>query len=425
MARNMRLSICVPSRNRQYYFQKTIEGLLRSKRDDLEFVLVDNSDDPSVMNDYMRAHEGDPRIVYLPSAERTLPMIENWERTLAAATGDWVTVIGDDDFIDPDVMTVLKKVVAVNPETEAFAWSVVAYSWPSPDQKSTSIHVPFNSFVVKVPREQLLKRMFGWYEATTVPTSGYSIYHSAVSRDLLDRIRRKYGGRYFEHPVIDYDMAMKVMVEGKHFAFCQRTFSVMGSCPESNSFSIGKLADIKKKVDIFMAELGRNFDDDPLLKDFPFQSILGVTASIGICQQWFRAKYKLTYDGWEKNFARSCAFNTEMFRDEESFNIVRDGYRTAFKNWRRGKFLEHFQPVFKDARYGLQLSGSNVTGTFIRSDIAGVTTPVELLDVINGMIRPADQVEVRPDGLRFPWEEEMLTPVGEKRPIQTMQKRVA
>lgn len=425
MARNMRLSICVPSRNRQYYFQKTIEGLLRSTRDDLEFVLVDNSDDPSVMNDYMRAHEGDPRIVYLPSADRTLPMIENWERTLAAATGDWVTVIGDDDFIDPDVMTVLKKVVAVNPETEAFAWSVVAYSWPSLGQKSTSIHVPFNSFVVKVPREQLLKRMFGWYEATTVPTSGYSIYHSAVSRDLLDRIRRKYGGRYFEHPVIDYDMAMKVMVEGKHFAFCQRTFSVMGSCPESNSFSIGKLADIKKKVDIFMAELGRNFDDDPLLKDFPFQSILGVTASIGICQQWFRAKYKLTYDGWEKNFARSCAFNTEMFRDEESFNIVRDGYTTAFKNWRRGKFLEHFQPVFKDARYGLQLSGSNVTGTFIRSDIAGVTTPVELLDVINGMIRPADQVEVRPDGLRFPWEEEMLTPVGEKRPIQTMQKRVA
>ena len=33
------------------------------------------------------------------------------------------------------------------------------------------------------------------------------------------------------------------------------------------------------------------------------QSQGAVTASIGICQQWFRAKYKLTYDGWEKNFA--------------------------------------------------------------------------------------------------------------------------
>lgn len=425
MAEKTRLSICVPSRNRQYYFQKTIEGLLRSKRDDIEFVFVDNSDDPSVMNDYMRTHAGDQRIVYLPSTDRTLPMIENWERTLAAATGDWVTVIGDDDYIDPDVMIVLKKVLAANPETEAFAWGVATYSWPSPGQRNTSIHVPFNSFVVKVPRDQLLKRMFGWFEATTVPTSGYSIYHSAVSRDLLGRIRRKYGGRYFEHPVIDYDMAMKVMVEGKHFAFCQRTFSVMGSCPESNSYSIGKLADIKRKVDIFMAELGRNFDDDPLLRDFPFQSILGVTASIGICQQWFRAKYKLTYDGWEKNFAKSCALNTEMFRDEESFNIVREGYATAFRNWRRGKFLEHFQPVFKDMRFSLQISGSNLAGTFIRSDIAGVKTPVELLDVINGLIRPADQVEVRPDGLRFPWEEELMTPVGEKRPIQITQKRIA
>lgn len=275
MAEKTRLSICVPSRNRQYYFQKTIEGLLRTGRDDIEFVFVDNSDDPSVMNDYMRAHAGDPRIVYLPSTDRTLPMIENWERTLAAATGDWVTVIGDDDYIDPDVMVVLKKVLAANPETEAFAWGVATYSWPSPGQRNTSIHVPFNSFVVKVPRDQLLKRMFGWFEATTVPTSGYSIYHSAVSRQLLDRIRRKYGGRYFEHPVIDYDMAMKVMVEGKHFAFCQRTFSVMGSCPESNSYSIGKLADIKKKVDIFMAELGRNFDDDPLLRDFPLPEHTG------------------------------------------------------------------------------------------------------------------------------------------------------
>ena len=69
MAEKTRLSICVPSRNRQYYFQKTIEGLLRSKRDDIEFVFVDNSDDPSVMNDYMRAHAGDPRIVYLPSTD--------------------------------------------------------------------------------------------------------------------------------------------------------------------------------------------------------------------------------------------------------------------------------------------------------------------------------------------------------------------
>ena len=62
MVETMRLSICVPSRNRQFYFQKTIEGLLRNKRDDIEFVFVDNSDDPSIMNDFMRAYADDPRV---------------------------------------------------------------------------------------------------------------------------------------------------------------------------------------------------------------------------------------------------------------------------------------------------------------------------------------------------------------------------
>ena len=95
------LSICVPSRNRQVYFQETIKSLLVSERDDVEFVLADNSDDPSIMNGFMQAFAGDRRIRYLRSAKTTLSMMDNWERALAAATGRFVAFIGDDDYIDP------------------------------------------------------------------------------------------------------------------------------------------------------------------------------------------------------------------------------------------------------------------------------------------------------------------------------------
>lgn len=418
MAEKTRLSICVPSRNRQYYFQKTIEGLLRSKRDDIEFVFVDNSDDPVVMNDYMRVHAGDPRIVYLPSADRTLPMIENWERTLAAATGDWVTVIGDDDFIDPDVMTVLNKVLAVSPETEAFAWGVVAYSWPSPGQKSTSIHVPFNSFVVKVSREQLWQQMFGWHGARTVPASGYSIYHSAISRTLLEKVKANFGGQYFEYPVIDYEMAMKVIATGRDFAFCQRPFSIMGSCPESNSHATTNLELLRKRLDIFMSELGRNSDEDDLVRGFPFNSSLGLTATIAVAQHWFKRKYKLRYAGWEENFVRACVNNVELFRDRESFDIVKSAYAGAFREWEGGKYSKHFNPVFKGHEVGITLSGSNEHGTYIRSDIAGCATPAELMDIIVAMTASPDLIRVRPDGLRYPWEEEMICIDGTAKPIQ-------
>ncbi len=425
MTESLRLSICVPSRNRQYYFQKTIEGLLRNPRTDVEFVFADNSDDPSIMNEYMREVGKDPRVVYLPSAERTLSMMDNWERTLEASTGDWVTFIGDDDFVDPDVMTVLAKSVAVSPELEAFSWDVVAYTWPTENSRSDSILIPFNSFVVKVPREQSLKRMFGWYDSGSVPSSGFSIYHSAVSRPLLERIRAMFGGRYFEYPVVDYEMAMKVIVAGREFAFCQRPFSIMGSCPESNSYATSNLDRLKKRLDVFMNELGRNSDEDGHLRDFPFGSSLGLTATIAIAMHWFKEKYNFRFGGWEKSFACACMQNTEMFRDRESFDIVKNGYVAAFTKWEGGKYLKHFDPVFKGHEVGITLSGSNENGTYIRSDIAGIKTPEGLQNIINAMTTPADLVRVRPEGLRYPWDEERLCVDGSVKPVQVRAKEVA
>ena len=47
------LSVCVPSRNRQHTFQQTIRDLLASPRRDVEFVFADNSDDPTIADDFM------------------------------------------------------------------------------------------------------------------------------------------------------------------------------------------------------------------------------------------------------------------------------------------------------------------------------------------------------------------------------------
>ncbi|GEO83496.1 MULTISPECIES: glycosyltransferase family 2 protein [Alphaproteobacteria] len=419
MTHKMRLSICVPSRNRQYYFQKTIESLTDTLRDDVEFVFVDNSDDPSVMNEYMRAYKDDPRVTYVPSADRTLSMKDNWERALEAATGDWVTFIGDDDYVEPEVMTVIKEIVKIHPEMDAVSWGVLGYNWPTKDTKPHSIMIPFNAFIVKLPRDLLVKKMFGWHEPGVVPTSGFSIYHSAISRTLLEKIKKIGGGKYFEHPVIDYDMGMKVIVYGRTFSFCQRPFSVTGSCPQSNSYSIGKLEDTKRKMDAFMEELGHNFEDDPLLRDFPFHSYLGVTATVATTQLWFKKKYKLRHDGWERNFAVACAKNVEKHIDREAFDAVRDAYAAAFRKWENGKFLGSFAPVFKADRFGTCVTGSSEAGTYIRSDIGGATTPRQMFDAVNAMTKPVDQIAVPPEGLRFPWEEECVGLDGKARIIRS------
>jgi glycosyltransferase involved in cell wall biosynthesis len=395
------LSICVPSRNRQFYFQKTIEGLLRNKRQDVEFVFTDNSDDPSIMNDFMAEIVKDKRVVYIPSADSTLSMIDNWERSIRATTGEWVTFIGDDDFIEPDLAGLLERVVAVSPDLDAFTWGVLGYFWPEEGVDIKSVSVTFGNTIVKVPRSEAMRRMFGWFESSSIPTSGFSIYHGAIRRSLLETIRQTYGGVYFEHPNVDYEMAMKVIFNGRNFATCLRQFSVMGVCPLSNSYSIGRLEDTKNKIKIFTEELAGKFQDDPKLEDFPFSFSLGVSASIALTQHWFKEKYGLRYGGWEKAFVEACAYNTEIYSEEEAFEIVKAGYEAAFKKWQGGKFLKYYSPKRQTAlaRSDVVVTGFNNEGVYLRADIAGASTPAEVWDVLTSMVTPVEDIPVDKLGL--------------------------
>jgi len=116
------LSICVPSRNRQRYFKDLITALTQSARQDIEFVFSDNSDNPEIMNSFMRRFADDRRVVFIPSTGTTLPMMDNWERTIRATTGKWISFIGDDDYLDPDLVIALQKVLEIYPDLDAFDW---------------------------------------------------------------------------------------------------------------------------------------------------------------------------------------------------------------------------------------------------------------------------------------------------------------
>lgn len=403
-----KLSICVPSRNRQIYFQRTIRALTESLRTDVQFVFADNSDEPAILDDFMRDGVlNDPRVVYLPGTGSMLSMVDNWERTVAASTGDWICVIGDDDYADPDLIDLIDKVLAVDPEMEAIAWSVLGYTWPHADRGRMAVFVPFDAYVVKVPQPHTFKRMFGWHDAKHVPTSGYSVYHSAISRNVMERIKHRYGGRYFEHQVVDYDNAFKVICMAKNYAFSTRPFSVMGSCPASNSFSIGKLENYKKKITTFIAEAGQNFEGEDNVKNFPFKSLLGTTATIAQAQHWFKTKYNLKYEDWEPDFAKACAMDVESYPELESFEMAREGYRLAFKMWKGGKYLKHFNPVFKPPvpeGAATVTSGFREDGVYLDQNIAGVIDPGELFSIIRAITAPADLIEVDASGIKYPWE---------------------
>jgi glycosyltransferase involved in cell wall biosynthesis len=105
----VQLSICLPTRNRQAYCIKTIEALAESGGDDFEVIVSDNSDDPGPLGDYFAQQFSDPRFRLIPPGPSVLSMVDNWERVVGQAEGRWISVIGDDDYIDPRLAGMIRR----------------------------------------------------------------------------------------------------------------------------------------------------------------------------------------------------------------------------------------------------------------------------------------------------------------------------
>lgn len=388
------LSICVPSRNRQIYFQKTIKALVSSLRTDIEFVFCDNSDDPSVMNEFIKPYLADPRVTYIATGDKVRPMVDNWEVALEATSGRWISVIGDDDYIDPELAGLIPRIEHELPDVEAIDWSKFFFTWPYDNKPPLSNPIPLLAELHEVPRHLLMERAFRWEHAREVLGCGFGIYHGSVSRTLMERIRAIGKGRYFEHPIVDYDSIFKVIMHGKRFVHCRRPLSVMGACPLSNTAALGNLVDSDKKQATFHKEHQHPMEEMDCYKDYPFRTWLGVTACIAMTHHWFTTEYKCDFPGFEKNFVKSCQLQCEGYFNKAEFDKIVDGYRKAFSIWKGGRFARHFKPEFQEKRPATLFSGLSKDNLFMSDAHEFAADPKQYYDLVSAIIAPIDELKI-------------------------------
>jgi glycosyltransferase involved in cell wall biosynthesis len=391
MAAPPRLSICVPSRNRQSCFGRTIGDLVASPRPDIEFVFADNSDDPTVINRLV-AELGDVRIRYLPSEDRPLSMIDNWERTVRAATGDWVTVIGDDDYVDPDLVDFIDRIEGRDQGIDAIAWNRAAYQWPDARSFPKAVTISLANRIMRHPHEAIMERLFGWLGASYMPLCPYGIYHGAVPRRSLDRIRGQFSGRFFEHPTVDYDFSHKLLVASSSLVFIDRPISVLGAAAVSNSAAVGSEKEAARAVAAYKQEYGSAFDQSAIETGFPFTSATGVAGNIMAAQHFFKTKYGFAYGGWEEGFSRAVTNECRIWKDRTEFDRFVGLCRAAFSRWDDGRHAHLFQPQFNDADRSRCYFGVDPANNLrISQDIDGIETPAEFYRIIRQILpEPAD-----------------------------------
>lgn len=393
MSRSPKLSICVPSRNRQDCFRQTIIDLIASERTDIEFVFADNSDDPSVMDGFV-AGLRDPRIRYLPSEGRPLSMAENWERTVAATEGDWVTVIGDDDYIEPDVVDLIVAIEARDTSVDAIGWNRAPFQWISARTEEKSIPFSLVNRIMRHTKNQIEWRLFGWAVATIMPLCPYGLYHGAIPRRTLTRIAETFSGRLFEHPTVDFDFSHKLVSCCDNFVYINRPMSILGVAAASNSAAVGDSDGVARAVGAYRNEYGDTYEKVTLAAGFPFRADSGVAGNIMAAQVWFKARYGRTYDGWQENFARAVTDECSLWKDRASFDHHVAGIEAAFQTWEGGRYLPLFQPRFVGHREGPTFWGVRDNQLYLSQDIAGSETPRAFYRVLQDILPEPRAIEM-------------------------------
>ncbi|MDB5554767.1 MAG: hypothetical protein JWL86_4751 [Rhizobium sp.] len=383
-----RLSICVPSRDRQTSFRQTIRDLVTNPRADVEFVFADNSSDPDIMDAFMKGF-ADPRIRYLPSTNRALPMQDNWERTMAAASGEWITFIGDDDYVDPDVIDTIGEIAARRPDVDAVGWNRMSFKWPDYRPFPGNTSMSLGTDILLMDRDQQLRALFLWEGATAKPKAVFTAYHGAVRRTAMDRIRQTFSNRFFEHPTVDFDCSAKLLLLARELVYVDRPFSVLGATASSNSAAIGRFSRVEKIHEAIEEEEGPNFD----VPDFPFTSRLGVAGSILAAQEWFKRKYSFRFHGWEENFVHSLALDCSHAEDRAAFDTHAAACEKALATWQGGKYLDMFKPRFMPRDKAGVYTGLRGRYLFIDEAIGACRTPAELYAIANAIIEPASNLK--------------------------------
>jgi glycosyltransferase involved in cell wall biosynthesis len=268
------LSVVVPTRNRAQTLRHCLRTITSQTYPNLQIVVSDNASADNTAE--VVSSFADPRITYLRTP-RSLSMTDNWNFGLSAATGDFITFIGDDDGFIPDgIATGMRLLLQTG--RPALTWRKLDYHWPDhavPETRNL-VHGQSEPFVFEVDGMRKLSLVLAFREAFhRLPC----VYNSIVKMDLIRRVQKEsFDGSFFGGCAPDvYSAIVLGPFVGKYLEL-KFPLTINGASGRSNG-SLGGLADKNTEqqalVDEFFALESRRYSEDIAVCPSAWSMVMG------------------------------------------------------------------------------------------------------------------------------------------------------
>jgi glycosyltransferase involved in cell wall biosynthesis len=252
-------SIVVPTRQRPDTLVSTLATLIEQPGDDYEIVVADNFGDAEVTQVIEAAQKINPRVKHVRS-ESVLPMAVNWERGVAAASGKYITALGDDDGFLPSTLKHARILIALS-GAQIINWNLHIYWWPD-----TIAFWHANRLYADVAANGV-----DWRDSAKVLSAFFRdglffgnipmMYNSFINREIIEIATDKYG-HYFMPPEISPDVSSGVinLIHSERYLHCHRPLAIRGNSKKSVGTSGFARAFGKKHYEAALRDEGNNLE---------------------------------------------------------------------------------------------------------------------------------------------------------------------
>lgn len=186
-----KISVVIPTRERCDVLESSLRTVTQQQYENLEILVSDNHSRDRT-EEIVRS-VADPRVRYVNTGRR-VSMSHNWEFALSHVTGDWVTVIGDDDGLLPDCIPRVRALIDGG-AASAIQSATCLYRWPGHKKRTHGrIRIPMRTGLETRNSaewiERVLRGMATHLDLPVLYTGGF------VKRSVLEHIKEKCGRLY-------------------------------------------------------------------------------------------------------------------------------------------------------------------------------------------------------------------------------------
>ncbi|CAN1209686.1 hypothetical protein TUMEXPCC7403_05640 [Tumidithrix helvetica PCC 7403] len=224
-------SVIIPTRQRHDTLVYAMKSVLEQDFNNLELIVMDNFSSPETAE--VVASFNDSRVQYYRAPKR-LSMTENWELGLSCATGEYISILGDDDAFIPDSFELCEELLKIY-DFKIISWNCNFYAWPafiSPWRRDR-LYLELDQAPSVWDSKMILEKVYeGVSHYTNLPT----LYNSFVHKSIISLVK-SYFGRYFLSFCPDvYSGIVNAYFSDQYF-FSVRAFSLSGASHHSNGSS--------------------------------------------------------------------------------------------------------------------------------------------------------------------------------------------